>query len=266
MDAGDDLAARQLAAVADVLLTWLSADADSKSPRALALPDSTAAALEATELFCFNNLLYHALRTLLARAALARTAAHLAVTSKGVCNTLRTRHGDIVDAAGAACCEHAAAMQRILPKVANSEVCADEELNLRMLVLCSRPSEVAESAALDDEEFEAAMLGAPFSSPLMQGAVEEEVEGVRTRLQALHLDTPPRRSSAAVWKHLADNLEDYARQNPEMLMAAPTVAAFTGGAVFSSPLMRAAIMSQVPEAEDQVDPRLFDALRMPDDQ
>ena len=267
MDAGEDLAARQLAAVADVLLPWLRADADADTPRAVALPASAETVLAATDAFDSGDELQCALRKLLARAEVARTAAHLALTSKDVCETLRARYGDLLDAPGAACCAHAAAMQSIVRKVADSKVCSDEELNDCLLSLCSRPSEFVEPAALDDDEdaFQAALLGAHVSSPLMKAAADEDAEGVCARLEALPLDTPPRGCFDKAWKQIADNLDDYARRNPEMSIAQPTMSALTGGGFFASPMMRGAILGEFPDAEIQVDPCLLDVLRMPDD-
>ena len=123
MDAGEDLAAQKLAAdlaaVADVLLPWLRADADSDDDPPLFAPVNGAeVALAVAASFANGDKLVLALRALLARAEVARMAAGLAYTSKEVCTAVRALNADLIDADGAARWAHAAALRRIVRAVA----------------------------------------------------------------------------------------------------------------------------------------------------
>ena len=135
MDAGDNLAPRQLAAVADVLLPWLRADADSDSPTGALLGARDLHALEDAAEYGNGATLVPALRALLARAEVARTAANLMLTSKEVCEAVCARNADIIGAAGATCCTHAAGMCDMLRELGASGglISVDE-------AMCSRDS------------------------------------------------------------------------------------------------------------------------------
>jgi hypothetical protein len=263
MDAGDDAAA-QLAAVADVLLTWLRADANSDSPRALAVSVSDGTKLKLlAAFFTVDEQVARPLRALHARGTLARTAARLAVTSKACCDAVRAHAADFLGAAGAARLAHAAAMCRVVLKVAASDVRHNDEVCGRLLALCSRASEVAPPPPVAPPAPVAlgvAMTGGMFGGPLMQAAFEEESERMGSSWSE-----PPPRASAEVWKQLADEVDAYASSNPHMTALHSAVSAFAGApTLITSPLMLAALRQEFPEA-DQPDPELMDILGLPDD-
>lgn len=231
VDVGDNLAAP--AAVANVLLPWLLADAnDSDSPAALDFADAVQDALEAAAEFGNGDELLRALRALLARAAVARVAedvaAGLALTSKEDGDVVRARNADLTGAACAARCAHAAALCRIVRMVAapGDRVCMDEAVCSRLLALCSRGSEVA--------------------------LVED---------------------SAQVWKQLADDVEAYKRRNPLMMSAQTAQAARKAMGKFGGfsaggglPLVMMSAGGDLLSGDDaRADPELLAALSLPDD-
>lgn len=190
MEADDELAAQQLASVTSILLTWLRADADGGKFGATPLPDFAQAALAEAAKFRNSGDLEPVLRELLARAALARTAAHLACSSKAVGNAVRQHNADLVGAAGAARWAHAAAMARIVVQMA---LCVslyyDERICSSVADLCEVPDDAADWKQLADnvdeyvlnatQDMASAMFGTPMGGPLVGALMAAFNQGKR---------------------------------------------------------------------------------------
>ena len=150
MEAGDKLAAQQLASVAGVLLAWLGANAASACHSMQRLPFAVVA-LERVSPLGDGDELKTALRALLARTELARTAARLACTSKTVHSAVSQSNDYFVDAAGAAQFAHAAAMVRIVVSVCSRFGGFPHDCRRLLSLLCKEPATVVDWKLLADE-------------------------------------------------------------------------------------------------------------------
>ena len=213
MDGGDELAAQQLASVAGILLAWLGANAASAGHSMQRLPFAVVA-LERVSPLGDGDELKTALRALLARTEVARTAARLACTSKAVHSAVSQSYQDLVDAAGAAQFAHAAAMVRIVVSVCSR--LGRSPRDCRMLsLLCNEPATVVDWKTMADDVIEymknlptTAMAGGP------RGAATAGALGVLAAVAqatAMSRETGGDEAAKQMVSQLVEKIEDLVR-------------------------------------------------------
>jgi hypothetical protein len=176
--------------------------------------------------------LQRALRDLLARGELARTAARLACVCKASRNVLRESGGDLIGIAGAARWAQATALSRIVRMLAACVRLREAApVSARLVALCDSASDAA-TPANPAHELQTAMVGISLEGP----TVAASLAGVVGFAALAELTA----NAAAGWLALAGGVDHVLHVYPGVLMEQPTAPAMVG-APFAGPMVMGAL-------------------------